>query len=105
MRELVQLGILAYVVPEAKRYIFSSDVTAGDIITVINANTCETLDDFRKAIVEKSFNLDKDLYSYMKLDSEAQIVINISKAYADESELSQRYKYKISTLYDKLCQQ
>ncbi len=31
MRELVQLGILAYVVPEAKRYIFSSDVTAGDI--------------------------------------------------------------------------
>jgi S1-C subfamily serine protease len=81
------------------------DVTAGDIITVINANTCETLDDFRKAIVEKSFNLDKDLYSYMKLDSEAQIVINISKAYADESELSQRYKYKISTLYDKLCQQ
>jgi hypothetical protein len=31
MRELVQLGVLVYVVPEAKRDIFSSDVTAGGI--------------------------------------------------------------------------
>jgi D-sedoheptulose 7-phosphate isomerase len=46
------------------------------------ANAGHAVNDFRKLVVEKSFNLDDDLYLYLKLDNDAQIVINISKEYA-----------------------
>lgn len=79
------------------------DIRAGDIVSIVNGIRVKTLADFRKAVIDKSFNLDDDLYMYMKLDNDSQIVINISKAYAEEPSLSHRYKYKISPLYNELC--
>jgi S1-C subfamily serine protease len=78
------------------------DIMAGDIITNVNGQDINTLQEFRKYIVEKSLKINKQVHVYLKLDSDVQVVINVNDIIKNEKSLSEQYKYNISGLYKKM---
>ena len=77
------------------------DLSVGGIITNVNGQKVGTVDDFKRAIKDHTLIIDGKRMMYMRLKDKSHILINIDDAFLEESLLSQRYKYTISSLYDK----
>ena len=80
-------------------YSSSLDVKPGSIIENVNGDYVYSIDDFRKAVVNKCLIKNGKTMTYMRLFDNFQIVIDLNTTYNDEQMLSNRYNYKISNLY------
>lgn len=76
-----------------------SGIKAGTIIKNVNGFCVESLDDFRKAIITQSLNINGKVLSYIRLEDRNQIILDVMDAFKEEQMLSERYKYKVSGLY------
>lgn len=78
------------------------DLSVGGIITNVNGQKVGTIEDFRLAIRNHTLSIDGKRMMYMRLKDKTHILINIDDVYREESTLTERYKYTISNLYEKL---
>jgi S1-C subfamily serine protease len=75
------------------------ELTPGSIITNVNGQNIESINDFKNAIKNYSFKLDGQPCVYFRLKNRNQFVLNVMECLKEEQTLQSRYKYQISSLY------
>ena len=75
------------------------EMISGSIIKNVNGKCVNSLKDFRDVVANGYLTIENNKMLYMRLEDKNQIIIDINNAFAEESILSNRYKYNISSLY------
>jgi S1-C subfamily serine protease len=76
------------------------NVENGSIICKINGSKVHNMNDVRNAILNKMLVIDTNKMMYLQLSNNQHVIINLNDAFAEETELSSRYKYNMSNLYN-----
>lgn len=82
-----------------------NEIHAGTIIKNVNGKCVDSLENFRNAVRNGSLHIDGHYLIYLKLKDKNQIILDMNDLYKEEQILSDRYKYKISNLYNFAKQQ
>jgi S1-C subfamily serine protease len=78
------------------------ELKAGSIVTNVNGNPVNSLNDFKNSVSKYSLNMDGQHYLYIRLKNRNQFMLNIVDCMKEEQMLQSRYKYKLSSLYNKI---
>lgn len=78
------------------------ELKPGSIITNVNGQIIESLQDFINAISNYSLRMDKSSCIYIRLKNRNQFILNVNDCLMEEQMLQSRYKYHVSNLYSKI---